>query len=246
MTCEDVREALPDYTLGTLSDIELAAVRRHLRGCAACRGEAATLDQGVALFASAAHIADPPPELKERVLGVLAEEWSDPVEAPPRRIPAARWWLAVAAAFVLLVGSLGFAGVAQSNASKWHDDAAAYQSFLHALGGKDVRVGSLTSAAHGTVQGSVVLYDSDVGQSWAVVFMRGAPPNAQVHVSLSGPHGRRLNMFPVRLDPEGEGSDWLVTSADISSLKWVRITTDDGRLVATGTVRPGTDWSSQD
>src|SRR5205814_2152933 len=83
-------------------------------------------DQGVALFASAAHLADPPEALKERVLGVLADEWNEAAQPPPRRVPVARWWLAVAAAFVLLAGTLAFAGVAQSNASKWHDDAASY------------------------------------------------------------------------------------------------------------------------
>jgi len=35
MSCEEVREQLPDYSLGTLSDVESAALRRHLRGCAA-------------------------------------------------------------------------------------------------------------------------------------------------------------------------------------------------------------------
>ena len=40
MKCEDLRQQLPDYTLGTISETETAAVRRHLRGCAACRAEA--------------------------------------------------------------------------------------------------------------------------------------------------------------------------------------------------------------
>src|SRR2546427_6776369 len=84
MSCEEVREQLPDYSLGTLSDIEAAALRRHLRGCAGCRAEATKLDEGVALFASAAHAMEPPPELKSKVLGVLEEEWREAPPAKPR------------------------------------------------------------------------------------------------------------------------------------------------------------------
>ena len=77
MSCDAVRQQLPDYVLGTLSETETAAIRRHLRGCASCREDATELDQGVALFAGAAHVAEPPPDLKERVLAVLEEEWAE-------------------------------------------------------------------------------------------------------------------------------------------------------------------------
>ena len=66
MSCEEVRAQLPDYTLGTLSETEAAAVRRHLRACSGCRLEARTLDEGVTMFAGAAHAMDPPPDLKAR------------------------------------------------------------------------------------------------------------------------------------------------------------------------------------
>ena len=55
MSCEEIQAQLPDYTLGTLSETEAAAVRRHLRACTGCRLEARTLDEGVAMFAGAAH-----------------------------------------------------------------------------------------------------------------------------------------------------------------------------------------------
>ena len=64
MSCEEVRAQLPDYTLGTLSETEVAGVRRHLRACTGCRSEARILDEGVAMFAGAAHAMDPPPDLK--------------------------------------------------------------------------------------------------------------------------------------------------------------------------------------
>jgi hypothetical protein len=45
MTCADARPLLPAHVYGDLSDADAAAVARHLRGCPACRGEAAALDQ---------------------------------------------------------------------------------------------------------------------------------------------------------------------------------------------------------
>jgi len=89
MKCEDVLEQLPDCTLGTPPEIEAASLRRHLRGCAACRRDAATLDQDLVMFASAAHAAEPPAELKERVLSVLAHEWAEgPARALGSQSPA--------------------------------------------------------------------------------------------------------------------------------------------------------------
>src|SRR6266550_2325107 len=77
MTCDEILQLLPDHALGTLSETEEAAVRRHLRGCGACRADAVALDRGVAMFASAAHATEPPPALRERVMTTLSEEWAD-------------------------------------------------------------------------------------------------------------------------------------------------------------------------
>src|SRR6266540_7158268 len=102
MSCEEVRAQLPDYALGTLPEMEAVAVRRHLRGCAGCRSEAATLDEGVALFASSAHEMEPPPELRDRIMTVLTEEWSDTPRSRrlvPRLIM--RWPALAAAAIVI-------------------------------------------------------------------------------------------------------------------------------------------------
>src|SRR2546429_4580032 len=83
-------------------------------------------------------------------------------------------WPAVAAVLVLLAGALVWGGVAQSNAGHFQADATSYQQFLHALGGKDVRVATLAARGSQVIQGSAVLYDSDRGQSWALV-MAHAP-----------------------------------------------------------------------
>ena len=74
MTCDEVRELLPEHLLGTLEGPEDLEVRRHVRGCAGCRGEIVALADGVASFARTAHDHPPPPELHDRVITVLEQE----------------------------------------------------------------------------------------------------------------------------------------------------------------------------
>ncbi len=231
MSCEAVRDLLPDYTLGTLSEIETTAVRRHLRGCAACRSEASSLDQGVALFAQAAHDAEPPAELKDRVMAVLADEWSESPAAPARP----RRWLAMAsvAAAVALVGALVWGGLAQTRSDRLASEAASYQRFLHALGGRDVRVAAIHPRSPSSMQGSAVFYDSDVGQSWVLVLLRSPGAAGTVNVTLVG-DAYPIHLRPVQLGQDGDGATWLVTSSDISSIRRVEVTDVTGRVLASG------------
>src|SRR5437762_2803734 len=107
------------------------------------------------MFASAAHDVDPPPELEERVMSVLAEEWAESGSA---------------------------------------------------------------------VTGTAVLYDSDIGQSWVLVLARRASPGGKAFVTISSPDGGKpLKLFPIAFDDRGEGSSWLVTSADISKFDHLQV-----------------------
>jgi Putative zinc-finger len=233
VSCEDVREALPDYVLGSLSELEMAGVRRHLRGCSACRTDQVALDEGVALFADAAHASPPPPELRERVMSVLAEEWH---ETPHAREPLGRRllrWPSLAAAVVLLAGALAWGAVAQTRANGFHQDAVSYQHLLHALGGRDVRVGVLAPTGTTVVDGTAVVYDSDRGQSWCLVLVKAPGYQGNIDVTLSSSNGRSIHMFPIQIDSGGEGSSWLVTGADLSSFSLVRLSTPNGQVLAT-------------
>jgi hypothetical protein len=236
MSCDEARQQLPDYTLGTLSDTEGAAVRRHLRGCEACRQEAARLDEGMVMFASAAHAVEPPPELKARVMSVLSEEWA---EAPAARAPRARRpvrtrWVA-AAAVALLAGTLTWGGLEQARANHESEDAASYRQFIGALGGRDVRTAILIPRDGSGVDGSAIMYDSDKGQSWILVLVRTLGYSQPISVSLSGPGGRSLHLpRPIEVAADGDGATWLVTSADLFSLRVVTLTGPDGTVVASG------------
>lgn len=245
MSCEQILELLPDHVLGTLSETEAGAVRRHLRGCTACRADAAALDRGVTMFGSAAHDVEPPPELRDRVLTVLKDEWSEtPAPASPRRVPVTRW-LAAAAVVAALAGSLAWGAVERSNANGSRaalatlaEDARSYRQFLSALGGKEVRVGSFDGTGSRPLHATAVLYDSDRGQSWALVTVRALGSTGPLRVDLLSTTGRRISLpAPIRLDPEGDGAAWLVTSADISTFQTVQLVAPGGRVVATGTTR---------
>jgi len=243
MSCEEVRAQLPDYTLGTLSETEVAAVRRHLRACTGCRSEARILDEGVAMFAGAAHAMDPPPDLKARVMGVLAEEWTEAPHAKVRRPRSIVRWMALAAAIVALAGSLTWGAIEQRNAERFRadsatnrSDAASYRLFLHALGGRDVRVVTFVQRSDVVVDGSAVLYDSDKGQSWVLVMARVPGYIGTLTVSLSSADGHTISVQPLHIDGEGDGSTWLVTSADISAFRTVTIRIPSGPVIASGTV----------
>jgi hypothetical protein len=239
MTCEEVRAQLPDFALGTLPEMETAAVRRHLRGCAGCRSEAVTLDEGVSLFASSAHETEPPPELRDRVMTVLSEEWSD-TPRPKRLLPRLTTrWPAMAAAAVV-IAAVVVASVAQVNAREFRADALDYREFLHALGGKDVRVAALRPVPMVTLDGSVIVYDAESGkQSWVMV-LATAPgfPEEPVTVSLQTTGGRSIRIpFTLKFGEDGDAWSGFTTSSDLSKFSRIVLTTESGRVVATGTIQ---------
>jgi hypothetical protein len=237
MSCDDVRDLLAEHVLGTLDDVADTAVRRHLRGCAGCRQELRTLEEGVSTFARAAHQVEPPEALRDRVLGVIEEEH---VTAPPttqRRSPLrGRRGIAVAAAVVLLAASAGLAAVEHGRASHFRGIASRYERFLDALGGKDVRVGTLRPLGEQAVDGSVVMYDSDRGQSWILVLVHAPGESGEARVMVRSPQ-RHIELHPLRFDEAGEASTWLVTRSDISDFDRVQILDASGGVMAAGNAR---------
>jgi hypothetical protein len=231
VSCDEVRQQLPDHVLGTLPEIELAAIRRHLRGCAGCRSEASDLDEGVALFASAAHVAEPPPELRPQVMAVLAEEWSETEgEGRARRRLRLRW-PAVATAAAVVAGILVWAVIAQVMASSYRDDALSYRHVLDTLGGTDIRVAALEPAPGSPVQGSALVYDSMIEQSWVGVLVRAPGYTGEIKVMISAPSGRSIELFPMEVE-DGRGDTWLTTESDLTGFDTIRLTAPDGRLLA--------------
>jgi predicted ChrR family anti-sigma factor len=78
------------YVLGCLPEAEAAAFERHLAECSDCRAEVRQLEETAAALAP---VADPPPELKARVLEAVAtvERGRTVVEAPAAARPTQSW-----------------------------------------------------------------------------------------------------------------------------------------------------------
>ncbi|MFB7028119.1 MULTISPECIES: anti-sigma factor domain-containing protein [unclassified Streptomyces] len=76
------------YVLHALSPAEEAAFENHLAGCEACRDELGELRRATTLLASA-ESADPPPELRQRILervGTVRQEHASRPPRPRRRV----------------------------------------------------------------------------------------------------------------------------------------------------------------
>jgi anti-sigma factor RsiW len=242
MTCEEVRELLPEHLLGSLAETQDAAIRRHLRGCAECRDERVRLEDGVAALSYAADQA-PPDELRERVLDVVAQEWEAPEEdeeqpaaASTRRTSVSPLrWLAVAAVVILITVSAGW-GVAQAQrANRLSADASSYQSLLATLGGKEFRIGTIQGANGAAgMGGTVVLYDGAPGSewnSWGLVMAHAPGYDGEARAMLLGSDGKTLELPPLKFT-NGEAATWLVTHEDITGYDRLVITGSDGSVLA--------------
>lgn len=226
MTCEQVREQLAEHLLGSLDETADDEVRIHLRGCASCRAELRAMADGVGTFAAAAHDIEPPDQLRQRVLTTLDEEWAA-ADTPVRSGRPVR--VAVIAA---LSAALAWGAVATVLALRYEEAADEYETFLAELGGESVRVGALRAQGSQDLQGSVVIYESNVGQSWALVLCRAPGWEGTVNVTMLAGEERRIDLRPIEFGPGGEGSTWLVTSSNLASYDRVNLWDDSGVLAS--------------
>jgi anti-sigma factor RsiW len=235
VTCEEVRELLPEHLLGTLGPDADREVRRHVRGCAACRAEMTALGEGLTRFAQAAHDREPPTELRDRVLSVLDQEWTDRSEIGR---PGPRWAAVagVAAAFAILVASVGFALAAGHRADLAQADARSYQRLLEALGGKEFRVGEIGSETSPEIEGSVVLYDSHQGQSWGVVLVRAPGRSDTATATLEAEGGRSIDVGELRFADDGDAATWIVTGSSLEPYDHLTIRLPDGSQLAEASI----------
>ncbi|MGZ8567050.1 MAG: zf-HC2 domain-containing protein [Actinomycetota bacterium] len=241
MTCDDVRELLPEHLLGILAAEPDAVVERHLRGCGACRQELARLEDGLAALAQATHDEEPPPELRERVLAALRDEREHEervaVVAPGRSRMRA---FAIAAGVALLValGSIAW-GIGQAGrADRLVADANSYRGLLETLGGKDFYVGTVHPAGDEEVGGQILLYEGDRDggwSSWGVLFVHAPGRDGEVTATLLSEDGHTLELPRVEFE-EGEAASWIVVSEDLSGFDRLTITAADGSLLATATI----------
>src|SRR5436309_1607188 len=246
MTCDEARELLPEHLLGTLEGPEDLEVRRHLRGCAACREERMKREEGASALSRAVHDQEPPAELRGRVLRILGEEWEEsgrlpatPVASPGAGRDRSPWRaIAAAAAVILIVGSAAFGFNQSHRASLATADAQSYQNLLTALGGKEFRIGKLQPTEGSTMHGQVLIYDGDPSgdwSSWAVVFAKAPGYTGSATATLVAADGGSRALPPIAFE-ESEGHTWQVTYADLARFGSVRITSPSGDLLATAAI----------
>jgi hypothetical protein len=235
-TCEDVRPYLPDFVLGAAESEDDRTVREHLRGCGSCRRELDALEEGLGVFGSTLE-RPAPPELHERVLTVLAEEWAE--GRPDRgRAPVPRVWrVAVAASLAVAILAGAFGLLQFGRAREEVRDANSYRAVLATLGGTGFKVGTFEAATATPVEGSVVAYESSHDQSFVVVFVR--TPEIAGHGSLlvSRRDGTSLSPSPIEFDGDGDAAAWWVTDRSIDSMTELSIRAPDGSVLATAALR---------
>ena len=237
-TCDDVRTLLPDFVLGSTERRDELDLRRHLRGCGACRRELDALREGLGVFASTLE-RTAPPELRDRVMNVLSEEWTEAIESPRSRAPAPRGWrIAFAASIALALVAGGFGLIQLGRARDATKDAASFRTVLATLGGTGFKVGTLEAATETPVEGSVVAYESSKDQSFVVVFVRTPELTGEGSLLVSRSDGTKWDPGPIEFDGDGDAAVWWVTDRSIASMTGLTVTGPDGSILATVGLRP--------
>jgi hypothetical protein len=237
-TCEDVRTLLPDFVLGSLEGAGDLNVLRHLRGCGGCRRELDALREGVGVFASTMERAAPP-ELRDRVMNVLSEEWveADGSSTSRERVPRG-WRIAVAASLTLALIAATFGVIQLGRARDATKDATSFRTVLATLGGTGFKVGTLEAASPVPVEGSVVAYESSNDQSFVVVFVRTPELTGNGSLLVSRSDGTTWDPGPIEFDGDGDAAVWWVTDRSIASMTGLTVTAPDGATLATAGLRP--------
>jgi anti-sigma factor RsiW len=236
-TCEDVRPHLPDFVLGAAADPDELDVRRHLRGCGACRRELEALDDGLRVFGSTLE-RSAPSGLQDRVITVLSEEWAGEKTTRGRVTAPRAWRIAVAASISLAVLAATFGVIQLGRAREEARDAASFRTVLATLGGTGFKVGTLRPASQTPVAGSVVAYESSHDQSFVVVFVRTPHLIGRGSLLVSRSDGTTWNPGPIEFEGDGDAAVWWVTDRSIQSMSGLTVRSPDGSTLATAGLRP--------
>jgi hypothetical protein len=169
-------------------------------------------------------------------MSVMAEEWSEDHSQSSVRTGLRLRWVALAAAIMVVAGILVWAVAGQVTARSYRGDALAYRHFLNVLGGTEVRVGALQPEPGSPIQGSALVYDSMIEQSWAGVLVRAPGYTGEIEVTLSTRSGQSIELFPMEVE-DGRGDTWLATESDLTSFDTIRLTTPQGQLLASCRLR---------
>lgn len=218
----EAQELLAPYALGAVSSGEAMHVRSHLPDCGICREDLARLSEVVSALPLAVDEVQPPPRLKQRILGTaLADaaaasrfagaETPDRLAADIIRLPRDRlrrtWsrvpgWVPVAAAAAAFAILLTWNAQLQTQVNRSREPAAASVAMAPMTSRAGVQVGEITYLAQ---------------QRVALVSLHGmAAPAAGRTYELWVLDARGNASAAGTFLPDGDGSKLLVVAQDLA------------------------------
>ncbi len=209
--CEEVRAAAAEAGLGILPLPERAALDRHLRACAACRGEVAAMEAVAARLLDLVPGTEPPLGFDRRALARVAPA--------RRRRPRGAWIVTAAAAAAVAAGALGW--VAGAHAQRRPAPATAAATVLRA----PLRQGD-------RIVGEVDAYGGR--HPWVSMWVRGSSIDGTVTCELVRRGGGPVSLGS--FDVAGGAGAWSAPDpAGTSGVTGAVLVGPDGRVVASAT-----------
>jgi predicted anti-sigma-YlaC factor YlaD len=252
VTCLEVRELLPEMSIGVLPAPERERLGRHLQWCAGCRKEAGDLDRAAAALAFALPPASAPEELEDRVVARVRRAAGAPVTRRRARTVAA----AMVAA-VIAFASLGWGAVMAGRADRFavraeqaeRQQAAAIERFQTVLSqviptdrvsASETHLGQLAPVAAGTGGGFALQLVSPEYLDFVMVIVNGVGDADRLpfRVELVGRNGQRLRAGRINgLDSNGGAEVYhQFKTQSLAGYTRVRVVDNAGDLVLAGTV----------
>lgn len=252
MTCLEVRELLPEMSVGVLPARERERLGRHLQWCAGCRKEAGDLDRAAATLAFALPPASAPEDLEDRVVARVRRAAGAPVTRRRARTVAA----AIVAAAIAFA-SLGWGAVMAGRADRFavraeqaeRQQAAAIERFrkvyANVIPGRDLpdnetHIGPLTPLATGTGGGFVLQLVSPTVLDFVMVIVNGLdePGRLPLRVQLLNGAGTMLRAGQITALNANGGAELYhqFKTQDLAGFTRVRVVDDKGQVVLAGTV----------
>jgi hypothetical protein len=254
VSCQQVRDLLPELAIGVLPGQDRERLERHLASCAGCRKEAVDLEQAAATLALALPPAQVPAGLAGRVVSRVRRATGAP--GTGRR---ARSTVAALVAAALVVASLGWGVVMAGRADRFADraeraerqQAAALVRFQRVLArvipGEDLSpnetyLGRLSPAASATGGGAVLQLVSPTLLDFVIVIVNGLDPaqteRLPYRVQLVNSAGDRLRAGRItELDADGGAEVFhQFRTRPLDGYTTVNVVDTRGEIVLSGTV----------
>jgi Putative zinc-finger len=252
VTCLEVRELLPEYSIGVLGEPERERIQRHLEWCAGCRKEAGDLVQAAATLAFGLAPVPVPEGLGERVVARVRRAAGAPGTRRRARTAAASL---IAATFAF--ASLGWGAVMAGRADRFADRAeraeraqeAAIEQFQTVLSqvipsdsvsSSETYLGQLRPVAGGTGGGFALQLVSSEILDFVMVIVNGLddPDRLPLRVWLVNARGRELRGGRIdELDADGGAEVYReFKTQGLGGFTTVKVVDRGGEVVLTGTI----------